>query len=57
LQLIWRRIGLTFDSYSNERRSARLNFGDRFDYSCARDFVEPLMFKSADFPQIDIEAA
>ena len=36
---------------------ARLNFGDCFAYACARHFGEPLMFKGADFPQTDIEAA
>jgi ribonuclease VapC len=39
------------------RHPARLNFGDCFAYACARHFGQPLMFKGADFPQTDIEAA
>lgn len=52
------RIALTaFDRYGKGRHPARLNFGDCFSYACARHFGEPLMFKGADFPQTDIEAA
>lgn len=46
-----------FDRYGKGRHPARLNFGDCFAYACARHFGEPLMFKGADFPQTDIEAA
>ena len=46
-----------FARYGKGRHSARLNFGDCFAYACARHFGEPLMFKGADFPQTDIEAA
>jgi ribonuclease VapC len=52
------RIALeAFDRYGKGRHPARLNFGDCFAYACARHFGEPLMFKGADFPQTDIEAA
>ena len=52
------RIALAaFDRYGNGRHPARLNFGDCFAYACARHLGEPLMFKGADFPQTDIEAA
>ena len=52
------RIALeAFDRYGKGRHPARLNFGDCFAYACARHFVQPLMFKGADFPQTDIEAA
>lgn len=46
-----------FDRYGKGRHPARLNFGDCFSYACARHFGQPLMFKGADFPQTDIEAA
>ena len=46
-----------FDRYGKGRHGARLNFGDCFAYACARHFGQPLMFKGADFPQTDIEAA
>ena len=46
-----------FDRYGKGRHPARLNFGDCFAYACARHFAQPLMFKGADFPQTDIEAA
>ncbi|TIS53524.1 MAG: type II toxin-antitoxin system VapC family toxin [Mesorhizobium sp.] len=46
-----------FDRYGKGRHPARLNFGDCFAYACARHFGQPLMFKGADFPQTDIEAA
>lgn len=46
-----------FDRYGKGRHPARLNFGDCFAYACARHFGEPLMFKGADFPLTDIEAA
>lgn len=52
------RIALdAFERYGKGRHPARLNFGDCFSYACARHFGEPLMFKGADFPQTDIEAA
>lgn len=52
------RIALdAFDRYGKGRHPARLNFGDCFAYACARHFGQPLMFKGADFPQTDIEAA
>ncbi|TIQ37076.1 MAG: type II toxin-antitoxin system VapC family toxin [Mesorhizobium sp.] len=52
------RIALdAFDRYGKGRHPARLNFGDCFAYACARHFAQPLMFKGADFPQTDIEAA
>lgn len=52
------RIALdAFDRYGKGRHPARLNFGDCFAYACARHFGEPLMFKGADFPLTDIEAA
>lgn len=34
---------------------ARLNMGDCFAYALARDLVEPLLFKGADFALTDIE--
>lgn len=46
-----------YDRYGKSRHPARLNFGDCFAYACARRLGEPLMFKGADFPQTDIEAA
>ena len=46
-----------FDRYGKGRHPAKLNFGDCFAYACARHFRQPLMFKGADFPQTDIEAA
>jgi ribonuclease VapC len=46
-----------FARHGKGRHPARLNFGDCFAYACARHFGEPLMFKGADFPQTDIEAA
>ena len=46
-----------FARYGKGRHPAGLNFGDCFAYACARHFGEPLMFKGADFPQTDIEAA
>lgn len=52
------RIALeAFDRFGKGRHAARLNFGDCFAYACARHFAQPLMFKGADFPQTDIEAA
>lgn len=52
------RIALdAFDRYGKGRHPARLNFGDCFAYACARHLGQPLMFKGADFPQTDIEAA
>lgn len=52
------RIALdAFDRFGKGRHPARLNFGDCFAYGCARYLGEPLMFKGADFPQTDIEAA
>lgn len=52
------RIALdAFDRYGKGRHPARLNFGDCFAYACAQYLGEPLMFKGADFPQTDIEAA
>ncbi|MEX0955559.1 MAG: type II toxin-antitoxin system VapC family toxin [Rhizobiaceae bacterium] len=46
-----------FDRYGKGRHPARLNFGDCFAYACARNLRQPLMFKGADFPLTDIEAA
>ncbi len=46
-----------FDRYGKGRHPARLNFGDCFAYACARHYGQPLMYKGADFPQTDIEAA
>jgi ribonuclease VapC len=46
-----------FDRYGKGRHPAKLNFGDCFAYACARHLGQPLMFKGADFPQTDIEAA
>ena len=46
-----------FDRYGKGRHPARLNFGDCFSYACARRYGQPLMFKGADFPLTDIEAA
>ena len=52
------RIALdALDRFGKGRHPARLNFGDCFAYACARYLGEPLMFKGADFPQTDIEAA
>lgn len=52
------RIALAaFDRYGKGRHPARLNFGDCFSYACARHLGHALMFKGADFPQTDIEAA
>jgi ribonuclease VapC len=52
------RIALdAFDRYGKGRHPAKLNFADCFAYACARHFRQPLMFKGADFPQTDIEAA
>jgi len=52
------RIALdAFDRYGKGRHPAGLNFGDCFGYACARHYRQPLMFKGADFPQTDIEAA
>ena len=52
------RIALdAFDRFGKGRHPARLNFGDCFAYACARHLGQPLMFKGADFPQTDIEAA
>jgi ribonuclease VapC len=52
------RIALdAFDRFGKGRHPAQLNFGDCFAYACARHLGEPLMFKGADFPQTDIEAA
>lgn len=36
---------------------ARLNFGDCFAYSLAKDLREPLLFKGTDFSKTDVEAA
>lgn len=46
-----------FDRYGKGRHPAGLTFGDCFGYACARHYRQPLMFKGADFPQTDIEAA
>ena len=46
-----------FDRYGKGRHPAKLNFGDCFAYACARIHGQPLMFKGADFPLTDIEAA
>ena len=46
-----------FERYGKGRHPARLNFGDCFAYACARHYNLPLMFKGADFPLTDIEAA
>lgn len=46
-----------FGRYGKGRHPAKLNFGDCFAYACARHYGQPLMFKGADFPQTDIEAA
>jgi ribonuclease VapC len=46
-----------FNRYGKGRHPARLNFGDCFAYACARRYGQPLMFKGADFPLTDIEAA
>lgn len=46
-----------FSRYGKGRHPARLNFGDCFAYACARHYQQPLMFKGADFPLTDIEAA
>jgi ribonuclease VapC len=46
-----------FERYGKGRHPAQLNFGDCFAYACAQHFGQPLMFKGADFPQTDIEAA
>lgn len=46
-----------FDRYGKGRHKAQLNFGDCFAYACARNYNQPLMFKGADFPLTDIEAA
>lgn len=43
--------------YGKGRHPARLNFVDCFASACGRHLGEPLMFKGADFPQTDIEAA
>lgn len=52
------RIALeAFDRYGKGRHPARLNFGDCFAYACARCLGQPLLFKGADFPHTDIEAA
>ncbi|WP_352913443.1 type II toxin-antitoxin system VapC family toxin [Mesorhizobium sp. M1348] len=52
------RLGLdAFEPFGKRRHPARLNFGDCFAYACARHLDQPLMFKGADFPQTDIEAA
>lgn len=52
------RIALqAFERFGKGRHPAQLNFGDCFAYACARHFSQPLMFKGADFPQTDIEAA
>jgi ribonuclease VapC len=45
------------DRYGKGRDAAGLNFGDSFAYACARHLGPPLMFKGADFPLTDIEAA
>lgn len=36
---------------------AKLNFGDCFTYALAKVMGEPILFKGADFPHTDIEAA
>jgi ribonuclease VapC len=46
-----------FERYGKGRHPAQLNFGDCFAYACARHLGQPLMFKGADFPQTDIDAA
>lgn len=46
-----------FERYGKGRHPARLNFGDCFAYACARLYGQPLMYKGADFPLTDIEAA
>lgn len=46
-----------FDRFGKGRHPAQLNFGDCFSYACARYYDQPLMFKGADFPLTDIEAA
>ncbi|MBW7967177.1 type II toxin-antitoxin system VapC family toxin [Bradyrhizobium sp. BR 10261] len=52
------RIALgAFDRFGKGRHPAGLYLGDCFAYACARHLGEPLMFKGADFPQTDIEAA
>ncbi|WP_028164502.1 type II toxin-antitoxin system VapC family toxin [Bradyrhizobium elkanii] len=58
IKMVNARIALdAFDRFGKGRHPARLNFGDCFAYACARYLGEPLMFKGADFPQTDIEAA
>lgn len=46
-----------FERYGKGRHPASLTFGDCFAYACARQQGMPLLFKGADFPQTDIEAA
>jgi len=36
---------------------ARLNFGDSFEYTLAKESGEPLLFKGGDFAHTDIVAA
>jgi ribonuclease VapC len=46
----WRRFG-------KRRHKAALNLGDCFAYALARAKDAPLLYKGADFPQTDIQAA
>jgi ribonuclease VapC len=43
--------------FGKGRHPAALNFGDCFAYACARHARVPLLYKGADFPCTDIEAA
>lgn len=46
----WQRFG-------RGKHKAKLNFGDCFAYSLAREMREPLLFKGDDFAQTDIAPA
>ena len=46
-----------YRDFGKGRHKARLNMGDCFAYTLAKDRDEPLLFKGSDFKHTDIEAA
>ena len=46
-----------YADFGKGRHPAGLNYGDCFSYALAKTTGEPLLFKGADFPKTDIDAA
>ncbi len=46
-----------FYDFGRGRHRAKLNFGDYFSYTLAKDMDEPLLFKGKDFSLTDVKVA